>query len=116
MIDRRRPEPLGTRTCRFCHARIVIVRDSEGVNQALDVTAPVYRLRPNEHGDRIAVRMSDVFVSHWSTCAGRDQAKKLYRGQRRARRKQARDAALTKDTEREMGIDPARRGQDVGAK
>jgi len=68
-------EPAGTRGCEFCKARVVVLRDRDGKFQVLDVRAPVYGIG----GDGRVYRMAEAYVSHWTTCTGREAAKAAQR-------------------------------------
>jgi hypothetical protein len=60
-------------TCRGCGRPVVWLIDTEGKNQILDPTPPVFIARRNGNGEVIAQRTHAAFVSHFSTCPKADQ-------------------------------------------
>ena len=67
--------------CRYCGRAVVWLIDSEGKKQILDTVAPVYTV---DGGDAFGppeapthcTRHRSAFVSHFVTCAKRDEVKR----------------------------------------
>lgn len=71
----------GRRSCRECGHPLIFVTDSKGAIHPLDSTAPTWRIETDMTGAEVAVR-ADALVSHWATCAKRDEVKARLQGQR----------------------------------
>lgn len=54
--------------CTGCDREVIFIKDTKGKTQILDIQTPIWKVEQWSDGEPYAVRVAEVYVSHFSTC------------------------------------------------